>query len=90
MSKDYGTVRRRKRPSVDPSDTMLGHVRGWVDDLMVVRVWHRYKQRWTYELLDPYDFVFGIWWFENRPALPESWDEFEPDFKGPPVTPAAT
>jgi len=35
------------------------HVRGFVDDMVIMRVWNRYKGRWDYDIQGPeFFFIF--------------------------------
>lgn len=39
----------------------LCHVRGFVDDRVIIREWLPSKERWRYEVLDRYSFSTGLY-----------------------------
>ena len=54
-----GTRLRRAHPPNHPG--MLGHVRGHVDGMNVIRWWRVGRQRWEYEVLWPEALKIGLW-----------------------------
>lgn len=48
------------RYSVDHESNFTYHVRGFIDDVIVVRKWLSSKQRWEYECLTPEFFMVFI------------------------------
>ena len=45
----------------------LGHVRGFIDDGVVIRWWRAHKQRWEYEFVYLWQIEMGTWrWGRKR------------------------
>lgn len=61
------------RDRTNPNCPILYHIRGVVDDRVVMRVWNRSKNRWVYFVEDPYFFFLRRETLQllREPSVPE-------------------